>query len=134
MVAADGEAVAVAGDHHHVQIGPRQGEPSGVGEGPAVGDVERVGVDVGRKPAGAADAGHHGELVLIYAQLVDSPEQRPEGNAVAAARAEEVRHHLQTQIVAYVESRGGVDHHALVSFASVSARSAISAGVIGSPL
>jgi len=134
MVASDREAVAVAGYHHHVQVRPREREPGGVGKRPAMGHMKSVGVDVGGEPPGAADAGHHRELVLVYAQLMDGPEQSPERDAVAAAGAKEVRHHLQTQIIAHVESGSRVDDRHLVSFASASAHAAISAGVIGSPL
>ncbi len=49
VVAADRQAVAVAADHDHVQVGPRQCQPGRVGEWPAVRDVEGVRVDVGRQ-------------------------------------------------------------------------------------
>ena len=133
MIAADRETVAVAGDDHDMEIGTRQREAGGIGERPAVRDVEGVGVDIGRQPPGAADAGDDRELVLVEAEVVDRPQQRPQRDAVPAAGTEEVRHHLLAEIVADVEIGGGVDeHHA--PLASAAARAAISAGVIASPL
>ncbi len=95
--------------------------------------MEGVGVDIGRQPSGTANAGDNRELVLIDAEVVDRPQQRPQGDAMPATRAEEVRHHLLAEIVADVEVGGGVDEHH-VPLASAAARAAISAGVIASPL
>ena len=56
MVAADRQAVAVAGDHPDHQIGPADLQAGGDGRGAAVDRVHAVGVHVIRKPARAADS------------------------------------------------------------------------------
>ena len=133
MIAADRQTIAVAGDDDDMQIGTRQRQAGRIGERPAVRDMEGVGVDIGRQPPGAADAGDDRELVLVDAEIVDRPQQRAQRDAMAATGAEEVRHHLRAEIIADVEVGGGVDeHHA--SLASAAAQVAISAGVIASPL
>ena len=110
MVAADRQAVAVAGDDDDRQIGPRELQPGREGERPAVRGVEGVGVDIGADAARAADARDHRELVLVDAQLVHRPQQRAQRDAVAAAGAHEMRHHLQPQIVLDVEGRADDAH------------------------
>ena len=74
-------------------------ETGGVGERSAVSDVKCIGVDVGRDTAGTADAADDCELVLVDAEFVQRPQQRAQRDAVAAARAQEMRHQLQAQIV-----------------------------------
>ena len=133
MIAADRQAVAVAGDDNDIEIGTRQRQPGRVGERPAVGDMEGVGVDIGGQPPGTADAGDDRKLVLVDVELVDRPQQGAQRDAVAAARTKEVRHHLLAEIVADVEIGGGVDEHH-VPLASAAARVAISTGAIASPL
>ena len=133
MIAADGEAIAIAGDDDDMQIGTRQRQARRISERPAVRHVERIGVDIGRQPPGAANAGNNRELVLVDLEIMDRPQQRAQRDAVAAARAKEVRHHLRTEIIAHVEVGGGVENHD-ASLASAAAQAAISAGVIASPL
>src|SRR5450756_23347 len=95
--------------------------------------MEGVGVDIGRQPPGAADAGDHRKLVLVEAEIMDRPQQGPQRNAMPATGAEEVRHHLLAEIVGDVEIGGCFDeHHA--PLASAVARAAMSLGVIASPL
>ncbi len=68
----DAAAVAVAGDHPHVEVGPGHGEPGRDRRRPAVDRVHPVGVHVVREAARAADAGdEHGLLgrqLLVAAQ------------------------------------------------------------------
>src|SRR5205807_3497094 len=61
VVAADGEAVAVARDDPYLQIGPADLQSRRKGRGTPVDTVKAVGVHVVRKTAGAADSGdeHH---------------------------------------------------------------------------
>src|SRR5450756_1689785 len=73
--------------------------------------MEGVGVDIGRQPPGAADAGDHRKLVLVEAEIMDRPQQGPQRDAMPATGAEEVRHHLLAEIVGDVEIGGGVDEH-----------------------
>ena len=75
MIAADGETVAVAGDDDDMQIGTRQREAGRIGQRPAVRHMESIGVDIGRQPPGAANAGDDREFVLVDAEIVDRPQQ-----------------------------------------------------------
>ena len=98
-----------------------------------MGDMEGVGVDIGREPPGAADAGDNRELVLVDTEVVDRPQQSAQGDAMAAAGTEEMRHHLLAEIVADFEIGGCVDiHHD--PLASALTRATMSAGTIASPL
>ena len=56
VVAADRQAVAVAGDDPHLQVGPGHLQTGRHGRGPAVDGVEAVGVHVIREAARTADA------------------------------------------------------------------------------
>src|SRR5258706_7797442 len=87
VVAADGEGVAVAGGDPHVEVGPRHFQPGGHRRGAAVDGVEAEGVHVIREPAGAADAGHHHELLARDAELREDRLHRGQDRVVAAARA-----------------------------------------------
>ena len=69
VIAADGQAVAVAGDHPDVEIGAGEFQAGGEGRRAAVDGVEAVGVHVVREPAGAADAGDEDGFAAVHAEL-----------------------------------------------------------------
>jgi hypothetical protein len=69
VVAADGQGVAVAGDHPHGQITPGGGQPGGDGGGTAVDGVHAVGVHVVREAGGAADAGDEDDVLPGQAEF-----------------------------------------------------------------
>src|SRR3972149_4937533 len=62
-VPADGEQVAVAAEHGHMQLRVRQLQACRERDGPAVGGVERVHLQVAGDATGAADAGDDNVLV-----------------------------------------------------------------------
>ena len=67
VVAADREAVAVAGDDPHLQVGVGEPQAGGERRGAAVDGVEAVGVHVVREAAGAADARDERHLLAWHA-------------------------------------------------------------------
>ncbi len=107
VVAPDGQAVPVPGDHDHLQVRPGQLQPRGESQGPAVGHVQGIGVNIGGQPARAADAGDHRQPVLADAQLVHRPQQRAQRDAVPAAGTEKVGKLAQADVVPHLEVPGG---------------------------
>src|SRR6185437_10854179 len=63
VVAADGQCVAVAGDHPHAQVGAGGGQAGGDGGGASVDGVHPVGVHVVGEAAGAADPGDEHDVL-----------------------------------------------------------------------
>jgi hypothetical protein len=57
MVAADGGAVAVAGEDDDRQLGVCQLDAGGKGNGTAVGGMDGVKIQIARSTAGATDTG-----------------------------------------------------------------------------
>ncbi len=86
MIAADRQAIAVAGDDDDGQVGTGEFQPGGEGERPAVRGVVGVGVDIGADAARTADAGNDRELVLVEAQLMDRPQQRAQARCRGRSR------------------------------------------------
>ena len=87
VVAADRQAVAVAGDDPDLQVGPHALQAGGDGRRPAVDAVDAVGVHVVRKPAGAADAGDEHDLLAGDAERRQHLLHLREDRVVAAAGA-----------------------------------------------
>ena len=87
MVAADRQAVAVAGDDPDLQFGLGDLDAGRHRRRPAVDRVEAVGVQIIGKPAGAADAGDEDEFLARDAQGGQDFLHLGEDGVVAAARA-----------------------------------------------
>ena len=94
---ADAEAVAVAANAHHRQLGFRQLDAVGEGQQPTVQRVHAVDGEVVRRLARAADAAHDGHLVCLEAHLgqrllegSDDPEVAATGAPVVGVRDLEV--------------------------------------------
>ena len=87
VVAADGEAVAVAGDDPHGQVGVHRLQPRGDGGRPPVDGVDAVGVHVVREAARAADARDEDDLLPGDADLRKDLLHLREDGIVAAAGA-----------------------------------------------
>ena len=85
VVAADRQAVAVAGDDPHVQIGPHRLQPGRHRRGPAVDRVHAVRVHVVREAARAADAGDEHDLLARDAERRHHLFHLGENRVVAAA-------------------------------------------------
>ena len=85
MIAADGERVAVAAEHEHVQVGPRQRDAAGKRQRAAVNVVHAVRLHEIREAAGAADAGNGGDLLVPQLALLDQLEVQREHGEIAAA-------------------------------------------------
>ena len=85
MIAADGEEVAVAAEDEDVQVGPGERDAAGEGQRAAVNVVRAVGLHEIREPAGAADAGDGGDLLLPQLALLDQLEVEREHGEIAAA-------------------------------------------------
>ena len=87
VVAADGQAVAVAGHDPDVQLGPDQLQARGHGRRPAVEGLEAVGVEVVRQPARTADAGDEHQPFARHAQRRQHLLEHGQDREVAAAGA-----------------------------------------------
>ena len=87
VVAADRQAVAVAGDHPHVELGARDLEARRDRRRAAVDRVEAVRVHVVREPARAADAADEHGVLALDAELRERALDRREDRVVTAARA-----------------------------------------------
>src|SRR6266545_1027980 len=87
MVAADAQAVAVAGDHPDLEVRPRGLKSGGDGGGTSVYAVEAVRVHVVRQAAAAADAGNEDDLLAGDTQVRHKLLGLGEDGIVAAAGA-----------------------------------------------
>ena len=105
VVAADGGAVAVTGEDDDVQLGIGHLDARGKGDGPAMGGVDGVEVQIARRAGGAADAGDDDDVVpvkigvRVVDQLVQSHRHVPHDDAVAAAGAPDVGQVVDTHIL-----------------------------------
>jgi len=86
VIAADRQAVAVAGDDPHVELGARDLEARRDGRRAAVDRVEAVRVHVVREPARAADAADEHRVLALHAEVRERALHRREDRVVAAAR------------------------------------------------
>ncbi len=87
VVAADRQAVAVAGDDPDVELGVRELEPRRDRRRAAVDRMEAVGLEVVRKARRAADARHEHGLLGHGADVGERLRHGLEHGVVAAARA-----------------------------------------------
>ena len=87
MVAADGEGIAVPAEHEHVQVGTRERNAAGERQRATVDEVDAVRLHEIREPAGAADAGDGGDLLVDQLALFNQFEIQGEHGEVTAARA-----------------------------------------------
>ena len=85
MIAADGKRVAVAAEDEHVQVRARQRNAAGKRQRAAVNVMRAVGLHEIRKPAGAADAGDGGDLLVPQLALFNQLEIQREHGEIAAA-------------------------------------------------
>ena len=77
VVAADGRSVAVAREHHHVEVGPGHLDAGGDRQRPPVDGVHGAEVDVVAGAARAADAAHHDGVLALEAEVDDHAEEGP---------------------------------------------------------
>ena len=103
VIAADGQAITIPGDHHHFQVRAGQLKAGGKSQRPAVGYMQGVGIDISGSPPRAADTGHQSQVIHGDFQLVHRPEQRAQGDTVATTWTHEVREKVGTQVIAYLE-------------------------------
>ncbi len=84
VVAADGEAVAVAAEEEDVEIGAREADAAGERHGAAVDEVGAVAIDEIRKARGAADAGEGDDLLVVELAFLEDFVVAGEDGEVAA--------------------------------------------------
>src|SRR5205807_3016421 len=101
VVAADGEQIAIAGIHHHLQFGIGELESGGKRDRPAVCGVKAIEIGVAGDTAGAADAGDHGNLIEIELGTLQRAGEAVDGGADAAGRTPDVRHTVHAQVRLY---------------------------------
>ena len=92
VVATDGGAVAVAGDHPHAEVRVGQLHASGGSGGTTVDAMETIGVHVVGEARGAADAADDNDVFLLLTQLRENVLNGLQDGVVTAARAP--FHHL----------------------------------------
>ena len=109
MVPADGQRVAVARDHPHVEIGPARRQPGGDRRGPPVDGVQAVGVHVVRETGGTPDAREEHGALPAHAEVGHHHLHRGEDGVVAAPGAP--AHLLVTAPVLAGRHRDGCGRH-----------------------
>ena len=97
VIAADGEEIAIARGHHHTALGSGQLQTRRKRNGPAVGRVEGVQVQVAGHPAGTANPRDHRHIVQRKTGLLNGCQHTPEDRANAATGAPDVRNPVGPQ-------------------------------------
>ena len=103
VIATNCQAVTIASDDYDLQVRTSQFQAGRKGQGPAVGNMESVGVNISAEPPGAANSANEGQLVLRNPEFIDSPEQRSQRYAMPATRAQKMREQVFPQIIADIE-------------------------------
>ena len=99
MVAAYGDAVAVAHDHDDLELRLERLDPGCIGKRAAVGGVQGIGDEIVVGLAGAADAGDDDGVGVGVAQFLEGAQQRAQHAADAAPRAPHVRHDTRFEVL-----------------------------------
>ncbi len=84
VVAADGEAVAVAAEEEDVEVGAREADAAGERDGAAVDEVGAVAIDEIREARGAADAGEGDDLLVVELAFLEDFVVAGEDGEIAA--------------------------------------------------
>ena len=87
VIAADGEGIAVAAEDEDVEVRARERNAAGEGQRATVDEVRAVRLHEVGEAAGAADAGHGGDLLVVHLALLDELEVEREHGEVSAAGA-----------------------------------------------
>ena len=87
VITADGEGIAVAAKHEHVQVRSAEGHAGREGQGAAMNVVNAVRLHEIGKAAGAADAGDSRDLLVPDRALFDEFEVKREHREVTATGA-----------------------------------------------
>ena len=90
VIAADGEEVPVAAEDRYRQVRPDQGQAGGEGDGPSMGGVVGVHVQITGHPARTADSGNHGRLIHLQAGHLQPVDVGVQDHPQPAARAPDV--------------------------------------------
>ena len=85
MIAADGEGIAVAAEGEDVQIRAGERNAAGKGQRAAMQEVRAVRLHEIREPAGTADAGNGGDLLMPQLALFNQLEIQRQHREIAAA-------------------------------------------------
>src|SRR3954453_13746105 len=84
MVAADGEAVAVAAEQEDVEIGPGQADAAGIRDGAAMDEVRAVAVHEIREARGTADPGQGTDLLVFDILFLEHFVERSQNSKISA--------------------------------------------------
>ena len=90
VIAADGKEVPVPAEDRDRQVRPHQGQAGGEGDGPAVGGVVGVQVQITGHPARTADSGNHGRLIHLQAGHLQPVDVGMQDHPQSATRAPDV--------------------------------------------
>src|ERR1019366_5345778 len=91
------EQVAIAGVHHHVELGVGQFQAGGERNGATVRGVERVLFHVAGNPPAATDAGDNGDVSGVNLGIDERVDEGVDAGANAAARTPDVGNAVHAQ-------------------------------------
>ncbi len=89
VIASDRSQISITADHHDFLFGKIQLDTRREGNGPAVGCMEYISVEVGTdNPRRTADSGDEDEIIHRHPQLIDSLQDTLQNRPVPTARTE----------------------------------------------
>ncbi len=86
MIAANRESVAVTAKNEHMQIGPRERDAAGEGQGTSMDIMCAMSLNEIGEPAGATDAGNGGDFLMPNLALFNQFEVKRQNRKITAAR------------------------------------------------
>ena len=84
MVAADREAVAVAAEEEHVQIGPGEADAAGERDCAAMNEMRAMAIDEIWKARGTTDSGESDDFLVLEVAFLEDFVKRSENGEIAA--------------------------------------------------
>jgi hypothetical protein len=91
MVPSDCHRVAITHDYNHFQAGLCKFYSRGKGEGPAMGRMKGIEVDIDRKPSRTSDPGDENHFIFVIADPIDGPDKGPQHDPDPASGTPDMR-------------------------------------------
>jgi hypothetical protein len=108
VISPDGTQVSITAIDHNFQPRIRQLESGCEGDGPTMGCVERIKIQVSCYSPGATDTGYNGDFVKVQAACLQRMSEAIYGGSYAASRTPDVRHAVHSQERLYRIRRNGL--------------------------
>ena len=86
MIASDRHGISIAHDHNHLQIGLGQFHPCGKGQGPTMGRVKGIKIDIHGKPSRASNPGDEDNVILLVTDSINRTDQSAQHDSDSASR------------------------------------------------